>query len=121
MLYSTDDRQPKKEAHEAEFQARRSAISDADYKAMVDAINAFCDRTYIFCASSLPGQDAAISAAFPPLTEACGGSREESGLFFGNIVWRVICDRADEWYFQPADKESGYPWGMRYWRKRSSD
>jgi hypothetical protein len=88
---------------------------------MVDAINAFCDRSESFCASWLPGQDTAISAAFPPLTAACGDSREESGLFFGNIVWRVIYDRADDWYFLPADKESGDPWGMRYWRKRSSD
>lgn len=84
MLYSIDDRQPRKEAHEVDFQARRSAIADADYQAMVEAIDAFCDRTDSFCASWLPGQDAAISAAFPPLTAACGDSKEESGENWGH-------------------------------------
>ncbi|MCX5643221.1 MAG: hypothetical protein NTZ17_00830, partial [Phycisphaerae bacterium] len=105
-----------------EFQVWRSGISDADYQVMVDAINAFCDRcAERFVTSWLPGQDSAISDVFPPLTAVCGGSREQSGLFFGNIVWRVVYDRTDEWYFLPADKEGGDPWGMQYWRKGNAD
>jgi len=121
MLYSIDDKIPNREPHKSDFQAWRSRISDADYEAMVDAINAFCDRDDNFCASWLPGKDPAISAAFPPLTTACGESKEQSGFFFGNIVWRVVYDRTDDWYFKPADKEGGDPLGMWYWRKQSSD
>jgi len=121
MLYSVDDRMPNRDAHKSDFRRWRSGISNEDYEAMVDAINAFCDSAESFCASCLPGKDPAISAAFPPLTAASGGSQEQSGFFFGNIVWRVIYDRTDEWYFLPSDKEAGDPMGMRYWRKRNSD
>ena len=120
MLYNLDDNPPNRDAHEADFQAWRSRISDADYQAMVDAINAYCDQHQEgFRSSWMPGQDSAIDAAFPPLTAACGGSREGSGMFFGNIVWRVIIDRDDNWYFKAVDREGGDPPGMTYWRKRS--
>jgi len=121
MLYSVDDRTPQRDAHKSDFQVWRSRISDVQYQAMVDAINTFCDRCRSFCASWLPGKDPAIRAAFPPLAAACGGSQEQSGFFFGNIVWRVVYDRTDEWYFLPADKEGEGPLGMQYWRKPVAD
>ena len=119
MLFNLDGETPRRDAHEVEFRVWRSQISDGDYRAMVDAINAYCDRCEeYFCASWMPGQDSGIDAAFAPLQVACGGSQEQSSFFFGNIVWRVICDRDDDWCFRPADKESEGPLGMWYFRRR---
>lgn len=117
MLYNLNKQEPRRDAHESEFQAWRSEISDGDYQAMVQAINTYCDQKDCFRTSYMPGQDSAIMAAFPPLQAACGGSEEQSGFFFGNIVWRVIFDRDDKWYFKPADKEGGDALGMTYWRR----
>lgn len=126
MLHSTDGRKLKKEVLESEFQACRSAISDADYQAMVDAIHAFCDRIVYFRTSWLPRRDPAIRAAFAPLIAACGGNQERSESFFGNILWRVIYDRTDDWFFNPI--EEGMPFEeerdlfiILYWRKRKPD
>ena len=116
MLY--DGKKPvARDPHSEEFPAWRRNVSDEDYRVMVDAINAYCDRQDYFCSSWMPGNDPAIRAAFPPLSVACGGSEEQSGFFFGNIVWRVLCEREDSWCFKPADKKGGDPLGMTYWRK----
>jgi len=118
MLYDLDNNPVTQDPHSEEFSAWRREISDEDYQAMVDAINAYCDRCQeYFCSSWMPGNDSTIRAAFPPLAGACGGSEEQSGFFFGNIVWRVLCERDDEWHFRPADKEGGDAMGMMYWRK----
>jgi hypothetical protein len=119
VLYSVDDRTPRRGAHESDCQVWRSRIADAQYQAIVDGVNAFCDRNDIFSASWLPGRDPAVRAAFPPVAAACGGSEEQLGFFFGTIVWRVIYDRTDDRHFLPGDGEAGDPLGMRYWRKRS--
>jgi len=118
MLYDLNGSQPNREPHSSDFCVWRSRISDADYEAMVAAITAYCDRHgEWFCSSWMPGNDSAIRAAFPALVAACAGSEEQSGLLFGNIVWRVLYDRNDHWYFKPANKKGGDPLGMTYWRK----
>ncbi len=117
MLYDLDGHLMTGDPHPEKFRAWRRNITNEDYQAMLDAINAYCDRQEYFCSSWMPGNDAAIRAAFPPLAAACGGSEEQSGFFFGNIVWRALCGRDDEWCFKPADKEGGDAMGMTYWRK----
>jgi len=116
MLYSVGGKAANDMPHEEEFQAWRAQISDAEYQAMVDAVNAYCDGKQTFCTSWMPGTDKAIAAAFPPLTRACGGNIEASGLFFGNIVWRAIVDRDDDWHFLPAEERDGKWIGVTYFR-----
>lgn len=118
MLFSIDGGPVTHEPYEREFRKWRSQISDADYQAMVDAINSYVGaRTEPFCTSWMPGEAPAIDAAFPPLTAACGGNEDASGLFFGNIVWREMMRRPDRWYFKRAEKE-GENWrGVTYWRR----
>ena len=119
MLFNIDGKMPTRDAHSSEFRIWRSRISDADYQAVVRSITAFCDRCdEVFCASWMPGGDPAIAAALPALEAACGGNQDQSALFFGNIVWRVVFDRDDEWYFKPTDRDSEVPLGMTYFRKR---
>ena len=66
----------------------------------------------------MPGQDQAIDVAFVPLTTAYGGNEDLSGVFFGNIVCRVMVDRDDEWYFKPAEQDGDRWIGVTYFRKQ---
>ena len=117
MICNNDGKPMNDTPHEGEFRDWRSRISDADYQAMEDAINAYVDgQRKSFCTSGMP-RESAIDEAFPPLRAACRGSDEQSVMFFGNIVWRVLMERDDEWHFLPADRESDHMRGAIYFRR----
>ena len=117
MLLDVNKKRVNRNPHREEFNLWLARISDADFQAMEQAINDFCDDHNEFRSSFMPGQDARIQKLFPALTAACSGNEEQAGLFFGNIVWRVVDDRTDEWYFRVSDKDDEHPLGTFYWRR----
>ena len=122
MLYNLDRDPMETVPHRGEFDTWRARLSDAHYNAMYNAINNYCDRCEeVFCSTWLPGSDPAIEAAFPPLTVACGGNEELSGLFFGIIVWIVMMERNDQWLFKPAEQQEDRWRGVTYFRRGDSE
>ncbi len=117
MLLDNNDKRVNRNSHQEQYKSWCSRISDADLQVMKQAIKDFCDDHNEFRSSFMPGQDARIQELFPALTAACRGEKEQAGFFFGNIVWRVVDDRTDEWYFRVSDKDDERPLGTFYWRK----
>lgn len=120
MLFSIDGKEitgiPRK--RRADFNRWRANLSDADYEAVVEAINEYVDEVppdEPFVSSFIPGSDW-TDTVYQPLYIACGQSAEQGGWFFGLIVWQVMIDRDEEWVFKPADKEDDVL-GTTYWRK----
>lgn len=120
MLYSIDDKLitdiPRR--RQADFNAWLSNLVDSDYDAVVDAINEYVDGVppdKPFVSSFIPGSDW-TGTVYQPLYIACGQSEEQSGWFFGLIVWKVMIDREEDWMFKLADKEDDIL-GTTYWRR----
>jgi len=103
-----------------QFNVWRSNLSDSDYEAVIEKINEYVDAVppdEPFVSSFIPGSDW-TGTVYQPLYIACGQSVEQSGWFFGLIVWQVMIDHEEEWYFKLADKDSDDVLGARYWRKK---
>ncbi len=117
MLYSFEGNRVNRNPHHEQFEAWCHGILSENLQAIRNAINDFCDQNNEFRSSFIPGKDETIQNLFPHLTAACGGDEEQAGLFFGNIVWRVIDSRADEWYFKRSDRDDEHPLGTFYWQR----
>jgi len=121
MLYSIDGKQitdiPRR--RRADFNVWRNNLADSDYEAVVETINAYVDAVphdKPFVSSFIPGSDWR-GTVYQPLYIACGQSEEQSGWFFGLIVWQVMINHAEEWLFKISDKEDDVL-GTTYWRKK---
>jgi len=104
----------------ADFKAWRENLADYDYDAVVNAINEYVDAVpedKPFVSSFIPGSDW-TDTVYQPLYLACGQSKEQSGWFFGLIVWQVMIDHEEEWVFKISDKEDDVL-GTTYWRRNS--
>ena len=122
MLYSIDDKQitniPRR--RQEQFDAWRNNLTDSDYEAVVDAINEYVDaveQDKPFVSSFIPGSDW-TDTVYQPLYIACNRSVEQSGWFFGLIVWQVMIDHEQEWVFKPADSDDDVL-GTTYWRRNN--
>jgi len=119
MLLDVHGNRVNRDPHREQFDAWCHGISNENFQAMEDAINDFCDRNDEFRSSFMPGQDETIGRLFPTLTAACNGNEQDAGLFFGNIVWRILDDKPEEWRFARSEQDEENPLGMFYWRRNS--
>lgn len=120
MLFTIDGKEitdiPRR--RRADFNMWRNNLSDSDYEAVVEAINEYVNavpQDKPFVSSYIPGHDW-TDTVYEPLYIACGRSIEQSGWFFGLIVWQVMIDHEEEWVFKLADKEDDVL-GTTYWRR----
>ncbi len=120
MLFTIDSKQitgiPSR--RQRDFNTWRRNLAESDYQAVREAINRYVDAVPLdkpFVSSFIPGSDWR-GTVYDPLFMACGHSEEQSGWFFGLIVWQVMIDHEEEWVFKPADKE-GDILGTTYWRR----
>lgn len=116
MLISTDNgKTVTRLPHKREFDYWRARISDEDYAAAVDAINAYVDQREIFNASWIPGSDWR-ETAYQPIYVACGENETQAGLFFGLIVFETLMNRQDKrWGFDRCEINGKDPGGMTYY------
>lgn len=101
---------------QADFKAWRDNLVDSDYEAVVEAINGYINGRDCFTSSFIPGSDW-TDTVYQPLYLACGQSKEQSGWFFGLIVWQVMIDHEEEWVFKISDKDDDVL-GTTYWRRK---
>ena len=119
MLYNLDgdemDGVPSK--RQTAFNRWRGRLSDQQYQRIVDAVNSYIDGKDYFISSFIPGQDW-VGTVYEPIEAACDHNRESSSYFFGLIVWLTVIERADEWIFKMADKNTEDIMGTTYFKKR---
>jgi hypothetical protein len=116
MLFDLSGKQITHVPHKHDYDTWRSRISDADYDGAVAAIREYMAEKEVFNSGFIPGNDW-TGTPYQPLYLACGQSFQQSGFFFGLIVWITVMDDPDEWLFKPSDKDGQDPLGMSYWRK----
>lgn len=119
MLFSIDSDEPITDIprrRQEQWNQWLENIPDADYDAIIEAINGYVDNQDCFTSSFIPR---AIWGDEPcqPLIAACGGNEEHAGFFFGLIVWKVMIDHPEQWFFKLADKEGDDILGTTYWRR----
>lgn len=124
MLFSIDGKRitdiPRR--RQQQFNMWCSNLADSDYNKVVEAINEYVDAVPLdkpFVSSFIPGRDW-MGTVYEPLYFACGQSEEQSGWFFGLIVWQVMIDRPEEWVFKISDKEDDVL-GTTYWRRNGQE
>jgi hypothetical protein len=119
MLYDLDDNQirdiPKK--RKKEYRIWRSRLADEDFERIKAAIDAAVGGNEIAVSSFIPGKDWRPTP-YQPIFEACGRNEQHAAFFFGLIMWQVMIERDEAWYFKPADKEADDILGMTYFRKK---
>lgn len=117
MLFNIDGKQNVTPVHEPEYRRLRKEISDEDFQAVWDALNVYCCENEVFTSSHIPGKN--WKSPYVELYIAAGHDANLARLFFGQIVWRVVQNRTEGWYFRPGEtKANGDPMGMTYWKKR---
>jgi len=124
MLYSIDGREitdiPGR--RRANFDTWVGNLAPADYDDVRRAINEYVDGVPTdkpFNSSFVPGNNW-TGTPYQPLYNACQRNEEHSGWFFGLILWQVMIDHSDDWFFKPSDKDDGIL-GTVYWRRNISN
>ncbi|MBK8228414.1 MAG: hypothetical protein IPK70_14725 [Flavobacteriales bacterium] len=82
-----------------DFDRWRGRLSDAQYDAIMVALNERFDGTDIQTSSWIPGSDWMGTVYEPIYTTACLRDFNESALCFGLFVWVAVQNREDEWGF----------------------
>ncbi len=82
-------------------------LGPANHQAIVAAMNQEIDRhnvvraNYIVCR---PGHGDEWFEVYNPVWEAMGQSYDIARKFIGLILWEVMWNRTEQWYFQKIDK-----------------
>ena len=84
-----------------------AALQQADYRAIVEAMNAAIDKMQVVRAQYIvcpPNTHDEWFDVYSPVYYAMHQSREMSAKFIGLILWEVMFNRPEQWYFQKIDK-----------------
>jgi len=117
MLYSIDTKSyitaiP----HKKNFDVWRGRLSDIEYNAIVDELNARISEHEINTSSWIPGSDWTDTVYEPIYTKACGYNEEISGKCFGLILWVVLMNHPDVWAFGRYEKDGMPIEGITYFK-----
>ncbi len=85
--------------HEAQFNALRLRLSDAEFETMVARINELIDEAggEIATAGWLPGSDWTGTPFAPIYIKAARQDYDLSAKFFGQLVWYAVMQRPERW------------------------
>lgn len=112
MLYNVDRNEVTNIPHRSDYNRWMRNLSPADYQAVVDALNDYCDKAKEMVKSSfIPGT--VWQKPYIALYHACNRNERQAGYFFGLLLWSVIQHRDDAWVFWRAEAGDG----MTYFRK----
>jgi len=119
MLYSLDEKKMKDVPlkRKAKFQSWMKKLKINDYQSIKKAINEYCDGKEVVISSYIPGCNW-IGTPYEPIYHICNMDQVQAGFFFGLIVWKVMIDRQEKWYFKPADSEDD-ALGTTYFRPKT--
>ena len=124
MLYAIDGSVVKRITtipHLDFYEPRRRRLSHEQLAAMWDELNRRVGDDEIHTAAWMPGSNWR-NTPFQPIYEvACDSNYEESGRFFGILVWHVVLDRSEAWSFGRYEKDGVPIQSMTYFRVPNLD
>jgi len=119
MLYSVPDlKKIDHVPHAGDYRRWRQLLDSTDpdaYERIHADLNARFGTREVDTSSWIPGSDW-TGSVFEPIYRACQGDENIAGLFFGLLVWQVVMDRGDCWFFGRYEKEGVPIRGMTYFR-----
>ena len=115
MLFSLDGERMKDIPRRKLFNQCRNRLSGEDYRGVVKAINAYVTSKGAFTSSFMPVSDW-NDTPYYALYVATDCDEEQATHFFNSMMWHVIMERSDRWYFVLADEDSDDTLGIRYFR-----
>jgi hypothetical protein len=120
MLYSADSGQyVTRLPHQTDYDRWKKSISDDEYKAVEDALNARIDASEINTAGWIPGHDW-TGTVYEPIYVACGRKEPQAGMFFGLIVFKLLMERQDRtWGFGRYEKDGRQIASMTYFELKN--
>lgn len=117
MLFSIDGKKihsiPK--SRKVSFNGWIKKLSESDYNGIYNGINSYFDEKEVVISSYIPGKDW-TGTVYQPIYEACNQDQQNAAFFFGLIVWSVVIERNDTWYFKPSDQDFDDVMGMTYFQ-----
>ena len=115
MLYSVDtQRYVKTLPHQKDFDVWRKRLTETEYQDVCDEITKHFDESEVNTSSWIPGHDWS-GTPYGPLFRACNNNKESSGLFFGQIVFKLLMERPDAvWGFGRYEKDGMPIKGITY-------
>ena len=98
MLFSIDGKQIVSVAYEAEFKKRMKFLNDTDYKKIIDELNRVIKSGDVHTSSWIPGSDWR-NTIYEPIWIACQKNDVLAAKFYGQILYKVMMDRPENWCF----------------------
>ncbi len=102
--------------HRNNYDIWRRRLSDAEFNAVYDELNARVGGSTIETSSWIPGSVWDGTVFQPILEVACLNDADAAGKFFGLILWQVLLDHAHVWAFDRYEKDGVPIRGMTYFR-----
>ena len=99
-----------------QYRAWRAKLSQAQYDAIANDLNARIDGGEVHTAGWIPGSDWRGTVFEPIWSAACGGNQEAAAKCFGLILWEVMTRREDDWSFGRFEKDGVPIESMTYFR-----
>jgi hypothetical protein len=119
MLFNVDRELVTEVPHAKDYKDWCSRLSAAELDEIRKALNARIGQCDIHTSSWMPGSNWQGTAYQPIYDKACNQSFQQSGWFFGLILWDVMVDRPEEWYF--IKDPNGDILGTTYFRPRNGN
>jgi len=94
-------------ARPAVYETWLAQLAPADYEAILEALHAEVANREVVRAQWLvcrPGQGSDWKDVYVPVWEAMGHDEKFAGQFIGLILWEVMQQRPEDWYFHKVDK-----------------
>lgn len=119
MLYSIEnDCFVRDFPHKKDYARWRARLSDAEYRAIVDALGERIEGTEIQTSSWIPGADWSGTVFQPIYENACSEDERAAARFFGLLVWEVFLNHPDTWSFGRYEKDGIPIEGLTYFKIR---
>lgn len=112
MLFTTDRKKIDRIPHLSEYEVWKSRLTPKQFQAIVEELNSRVDGSKVHTSSWMPGPDWSHTVFQPIYEQACGRDNQSAAMCFGLILWEVMMNRPETWYFC-KDPESGIK-GTRY-------
>ncbi|WP_218976419.1 hypothetical protein [Bacillus sp. CD3-1a] len=98
MLSTVEGKPIYRVAYENDFNERMKNLNRKHYDAIVDELNKVIDTSNVHTSSWIPGHNWK-GTVYQPIWEACKFNDGEAAKFYGQILYKVIIDRPEVWYF----------------------
>lgn len=93
-------------------------LRPSEQDAIRDALNRYIDGRRVFVSSWIPGKDWSGTPYMPIYVKAAHANFELARWMFGLLVWRVVIDRPEAWFFKkPLEPDENEVMGMTYFQR----